>query len=124
MKVGRLCVKWQVLAGVGAAALAVWVLAPGLVGALLPILVLAVCPLSMLLMMRAMQGGSGAAKSGRDGDDNGEAADAPDARLQERVAALERERDELAARAAVASPAPPAIDEGATTGAAGGPRRG
>lgn len=111
----------------GAAALAVWVLAPGLVGALLPILVLAVCPLSMLLMMRAMQGGSGAAKSGRDGDDNAEAAeaaDAPDARLQERVAALERERDELAARAAVASPAPPAIDEGATIGAAGGPRRG
>jgi hypothetical protein len=52
------CLNWKVVAAVAAAAVVMWAIAPGSVGALAPLLVLAICPLSMLLMMRAM--GSGA----------------------------------------------------------------
>lgn len=52
------CLNWKVVAAVGATAAALWAIAPGSVAALAPLLLLAICPLSMLLMMRAM--GSGA----------------------------------------------------------------
>ncbi len=48
------CLNRKVLAAVGVLALAVWLLAPNLVGAALPLLFLAVCPLSMVAMMWAM----------------------------------------------------------------------
>jgi uncharacterized protein YlxW (UPF0749 family) len=38
----------------------VWVFEPGLMRAVLPLLVVAICPLSMLFMMRGMMGGQGA----------------------------------------------------------------
>ncbi|HSH60683.1 MAG TPA: hypothetical protein VK988_13790 [Acidimicrobiales bacterium] len=48
------CLNWKVIAALGAVGIGLYVLAPGLAGAALPLLVLAVCPLSMLLMMRAI----------------------------------------------------------------------
>lgn len=48
------CLNWKVVVVAAAIALGVWVVAPGTVGRALPLLALAVCPLSMLLMMRAM----------------------------------------------------------------------
>jgi hypothetical protein len=54
---GRMCFNWKVLAGLAVVGLGVWVVAPNLVGAALPLLILAACPLSMLLMARGMQGG-------------------------------------------------------------------
>lgn len=45
---------WLAAAGVG-----IWVVAPNLIGAALPLLLVAACPLSMLLMMRGMGGGQG-----------------------------------------------------------------
>lgn len=51
-----LCFDWKVLAGLAAVGVGVWVVAPGWVGAALPLLLLAACPLSMLLMMRGRQG--------------------------------------------------------------------
>ena len=56
MKMGGMCFNWKVLAGLAAVGLAVWLVAPNLVGAALPLLILAACPLSMLLMGRGMQG--------------------------------------------------------------------
>lgn len=53
-----ICLNPSVLAGLAVIGLAVWVLAPDLVGATLPLLLLAACPLSMLFMMRRMHGGS------------------------------------------------------------------
>lgn len=50
----KMCLKWQVIAGAALAAAGVWLLAPGVLGAAMPLLFLAVCPLSMLLMMRGM----------------------------------------------------------------------
>ena len=52
----KLCFNWRVV-GLAAVGLGIWALAPNLVGAALPLLLLAACPLSMLLMMRGMQGG-------------------------------------------------------------------
>ena len=46
----------KVVAALSAVALAVYLLVPNLFYAALPLLILAACPLSMLLMMRMMSG--------------------------------------------------------------------
>lgn len=50
-----MCLNKKVVVALAAAALAVWVLAPGAIAGALPVLVLAACPLSMLFMMRGMR---------------------------------------------------------------------
>lgn len=50
----KMCLNWKVAAALAAVGVAVWVFAPGLVAGLLPLLAVAVCPLSMLLMMKGM----------------------------------------------------------------------
>jgi hypothetical protein len=57
MKMGGMCFNWKVLAGLAGVGLAVWIVAPNLVGAALPLLLVAACPLSMLLMRRGIAGG-------------------------------------------------------------------
>jgi hypothetical protein len=52
-----MCISWKVIAGLAAVGAGVWVLAPQFAGAAVPFLILAVCPLSMLIMMRGMGGG-------------------------------------------------------------------
>jgi Heavy metal binding domain/Protein of unknown function (DUF2933) len=54
------CMNWKVIAGLAVVGLGVWVFEPGLMRAVLPLLVVAICPLSMLFMMRGMMGGQGA----------------------------------------------------------------
>lgn len=54
----RMCLHKKVLLTLGAVAMGTLIAAPRLFGAALPILLLAVCPLSMLLMMKAMGGGT------------------------------------------------------------------
>jgi len=46
--------NWKVIAALAAVGVGLYAFAPGLVAAALPLLILAACPLSMLLMMRAM----------------------------------------------------------------------
>jgi hypothetical protein len=55
MKMLKMCLSWKVLAGLAAVGVGLYLVAPDLVLAALPILLLAACPLSMLLMMWAMQ---------------------------------------------------------------------
>jgi hypothetical protein len=45
------CLDWKVLAGLVIAGLGLWVLAPDRVGGIWPLLLLAACPLSMLLLL-------------------------------------------------------------------------
>jgi L-asparagine transporter-like permease len=47
------CLNWKVIGALAAVGVGIYLVAPG-VAAAGPLLVLAVCPLSMLLMMRAM----------------------------------------------------------------------
>ena len=59
MKVLKMCLNWKVLASLAAAGVGIYLAAPDLVVGALPILLLAACPLSMLLMMWSMQHGQG-----------------------------------------------------------------
>lgn len=56
-KLGQLCLNWKVMVGLAVVGVGIWVLAPQFIGAALPLLLLAVCPLSMLIMVFAMRKG-------------------------------------------------------------------
>lgn len=81
------CFNWKVVAGLAAAAVGLYLVAPGTVGPLLPLLVFAICPLSMLVMMRAMSSGSGSSSC------DTASGDAQVAELRAEVAALRAERN-------------------------------
>ena len=51
-----MCINKRVVVGLAAIALVVFALSPRLLAGLAPVLIVAVCPLSMLLMMRGMTG--------------------------------------------------------------------
>ena len=53
----KMCLNWKVAAALAAAVAAVWVFAPKVAVGVAPLLLIAVCPLSMLLMMATMRGG-------------------------------------------------------------------
>lgn len=57
MKMLKMCLNPKVLAALVVLGVAVYLFAPGALAAALPLLVLAACPLSMLLMMAAMRRG-------------------------------------------------------------------
>ncbi len=56
MKMLKMCLNPKVLAGLAAVGVGIYFVAPDLVLAALPKLLLAICPLSMLVMMWAMRG--------------------------------------------------------------------
>src|SRR6266487_1630768 len=60
----HLCLNWKVIAGLAVLGLGIWVVAPNLVWAALPVLVVLACPLSMLFMMRGMGGSQRATQPG------------------------------------------------------------
>lgn len=49
-----ICLNWRVVAGLAVVGLGTWVVAPNLVWATVPVLLVLACPLSMLFMMRGM----------------------------------------------------------------------
>lgn len=81
------CLNWKVIGAVAAIGIAVYALAPGVTAGAVPLLVLAVCPLSMLLMMRAM-GSMGSRTSERETGDRDEVA-----RLRAEVDARRADRE-------------------------------
>jgi hypothetical protein len=86
------CVNWRVIGGLAAVGLGIYVVAPGVAAAAVPLLVLALCPLSMLLMTWVM--GSMGRRGTRE-DAGGAKGDAAEiARLRAEVAALRAERQE------------------------------
>ena len=80
------CLNWKFVAALAAAGVGIYVFAPRLAAAALPLLILAACPLSMLLMMRAM-GPTGSCKTTDEHVDADEVA-----RLRAEVAALRADR--------------------------------
>lgn len=56
MNILRACYDWRVLTALGVLGAGIYLVAPGLLAAALPLLLLAACPLSMILMMKAMSG--------------------------------------------------------------------
>ncbi len=59
----QLCLNWKVLGGLALVGVAIWIVAPQAALFILPFLLIAACPLSMLLMMRGMQGNQCATSS-------------------------------------------------------------
>lgn len=82
------CFNWKVFAALGAVGLALWAVAPGLAAAALPLLVLAACPLSMILMMRAMGPTASCDRDSAPDNSSDEVA-----KLRAEVAALRAERE-------------------------------
>ena len=64
MNMLKMCLNWKVITAVALVGVGLFVYAPGLALSALPFLVIAICPLSMLLMMGAMNGMGGDSKSG------------------------------------------------------------
>ncbi len=57
LKMLSCCLNWKVIGTLAVAALAVWLIAPTLVAGLVPVLLVLVCPLSMLMMMMPVMKG-------------------------------------------------------------------
>ncbi len=101
----KMCLNWKVVAGLSALALGLWALAPNLVGAALPLLLLAICPLSMLVMMwgmRGMQGGQCASGPGQvqqpAGREQAHPVQLPE--LKQELASLQARQEAIASRIA------------------------
>ena len=97
-----MCLNPRVLAGLAATAVAVFIFQPRLLSVALPVLVLALCPLSMLAMMWGMRASSGTGSSVSSGR-------SPEARLAELEAELARmkaERTRLSAELDAGQSAP------------------
>ncbi len=90
MNLVRACYDWRVLTALGVLGIGIYVVAPGLIAAAIPLLVLAVCPLSMLLMMKAMSGQQ--PSSGRAAEPIGEARETV---LRQELMELERRQEQL-----------------------------
>lgn len=84
------CVNLKVVVALGAAGLALFIVAPRIAVAALPLLIVAICPLSMLLMMRGMRG-AGPSASATSGGREDRLAE-----LEEELAQLKRSRTEAA----------------------------
>jgi hypothetical protein len=98
MKMLKMCLNPKVLAGLAAVGVGIYLVAPDLVLAALPILLLAACPLSMLLMMWGMQHTQGQGKQTTQEPDVGLTREeriaqlrAQQAALADQLGALERE---------------------------------
>lgn len=55
----KMCLNWKVIAGLAVVGAGIYAIAPEMAAAALPILLLAICPLSMMFMMKGMQGDQG-----------------------------------------------------------------
>lgn len=65
----KMCLNPKVLVGLAAAAAVIFVVAPSTFSSALPLLVLAACPISMVLMMRMMGGDGKRSNSEPDADE-------------------------------------------------------
>ena len=88
MKLLKMCLNPKVLAGLALAGVVIYLIAPNLLAAALPILLLAACPLSMLLMMWSMQHTRGQEKQTPQEPDVGLTREERIARLRRQQAAL------------------------------------
>jgi hypothetical protein len=85
----KMCFDKRILLGFGLVTVGLLIVAPGMLGAALPVMLMAACPLSMLVMMRGMGGGHAQASRA---DSYIEARDAELVRLRGEIELLKREQ--------------------------------
>lgn len=95
MKMLKMCLNWKVLASLAAVGVGVYLFAPGLLAEAVPILLLVVCPLSMLLMLWAMQHPQGQGQQTPQEPDAGLSHEEQIARLRAQQATLADRIEEL-----------------------------
>jgi len=100
-----LCINLKIVAAVGAAGVAVFLVAPRLALAALPFLLVAICPLSCIWMMRGMRGSD-------------QAGESIAGSREDHLAQLEKELAQLRGRRPAATPAEPASTESEIAGPA------
>lgn len=102
-----MCFNWKVIGGLAAVGVGIFIAAPEMALAALPLLLLAACPLSMLLMMHGMRSGHCATSPAA--RQPASAAATPAARLATlRAQQADIAREIAALDVADAAPAPPA----------------
>ncbi|MCY0955154.1 DUF2933 domain-containing protein [Streptomyces sp. H27-S2] len=109
-----MCLNKKVLVGLAAVGLGVAVLRPGWVAVALPLLVLALCPLSMVFMMRGMKGDRVKDRAGSacaTGATTRKAAETSGAELDDKISALQAELRSLKATQAQREITTPAVAE-------------
>lgn len=88
-KMLKMCLNWRVIGALIVVGLGLWFVAPNLLAAAFPLLIIAVCPLSMVFMMKGMQGEKGKARPERA---NGSRASGDPERLQDLEVRLQETR--------------------------------
>jgi hypothetical protein len=119
MKLFGMCINWKVVAAVVAIAVGLFVFTPKLAAAALPLLVVAICPLSMLLAMGLM-GRMNRGNHSTSAPDNGNQGSVPSSILAEtsmvEIPIGRREQlAQLKAQQQVLSAKITALEEGPTT---------
>ncbi len=95
MQMLKMCLNWKVIAGLAVVGAGIFAVAPDLALAALPILLLAICPLSMIFMMKGMQGNEGKAGEKAASLETGVTREEQLDRLRTQQAALTDEIDAL-----------------------------
>ncbi len=95
----KMCLNWRVMVALAATGVLIYVVAPNLVAAALPFLMLAICPLSMLFMMRSMGHGAGGGQCDGHGEPSPK-TNAANLTREQQVAELKSELSEVQARQA------------------------
>lgn len=90
-----MCLDWRVVAALALVGVGVWIVAPRFILAALPLLLLAICPLSMLMMMRGMGGTSTGNRQEQPSSEAGLSQEEQRARIQERLWTLQAEQEHL-----------------------------
>ena len=113
------CLNWKVIGGLVLVAVGLWIVAPGVAARALPLLLVAACPLSMLLMLGGMAGMgkkmSGAATAPPVGNGTpalvGPGGSEQLSTLQARLQDLAAQQDEVARQLAELDDTPDGVDE-------------
>ncbi len=112
----QMCLNWKVLVGLAVVGLAVWVVAPHLVLAALPLLLIVACPLSMLVMMGRMRGGQPVQVNQSPAMDR--TRDEQVGELQSRLLSVQAEQEAIARQIAeIESPEIPVMSQAVARGA-------
>lgn len=93
-----MCFDKRVIAGLAVVGVGILAFAPHLIGAALPFLLIAICPLSMLIMMRGMSGMSGGGDGGSCSTKEAGTRKSTESEVAELRAEVERLRAEQARR--------------------------
>ena len=102
----QMCLNWKVLAGLAVVGVIIWLVAPRLLLAALPVLLVLACPLSMLFMMRGMRGG------GSQTPVTEQTHEEQLTELRSRLSSVQAEQEAIASRIAeLESPEVPVISE-------------